>query len=518
MPPPRPEKEAVVLVAATDVKATEAPRTYGNWRQPTTAGLFGLGQVGTYLMLGGCILSVSVMMITGSLLRGIISFALVGGVMALLLMRDRHGRNLLSRITTRVGWWSARGRGAHLYRSGPLGRTPWGTAQLPGVAAPLQLSEHTDSYGRAFALLYAPHAKTYTAVLATEPDGAALVDRDQVDSWVAGWGLWLANLADEPGLEAAAVTIETAPDSGTRLRTEVAANIDPNAPAFAKQMLTEIVDRYPQGSARLSAYVTVTFNAAEAGSGGKRSASEVGRDLAARLPALITSLEATGAGAAEPMDAARLCEVVRTAYDPAAASLLDEAHAEGQAPALTWPEVGPMAHEAHWDYYLHDSGLSMTWSMSSAPRGSVQSSVLSRLLQPHRDITRKRVTLLYRPVDPARAAAIVEADVRAAEFRATASKKPSARDLVAVRAAAATASEEASGAGLVNFAMLVTATVTNPGGRREAHAAIDGLAATARIRLRPVYGSQDAAFAAGLPLGLVLSNHTKMPSELTEAM
>ena len=64
----------------------------------------------------------------------------------------------------------------------------------------------------------------------------------------------------------------------------------------------------------------------------------------------------------------------------------------------------------------------------------------------------------------------------------------------------------------------VTATVTNPGGRREAQAAVDMLAATARIRLRPVYGSQDAAFAACLPLGLVLSKHAKMPSELTEAM
>lgn len=116
------------------------------------------------------------------------------------------------------------------------------------------------------------------------------------------------------------------------------------------------------------------------------------------------------------------------------------------------------------------------------------------------------------------AARLGELGVRAAEFRATASKKPSARDLVAVRSAAATASEEAAGAGLVNFALLVTATVTNPGGRREAQAAIDMLAATARIRLRPVYGSQDAAFAACLPLGLVLSKHAKMPSELTEAM
>lgn len=390
---------------------------------------------------------------------------------------------------------------------------------MPGIAAGLRLSEHTDSYGRAFALLFCPAAKTYTAALSTEPDGASLVDRDQMDSWVAGWGLWLANLADEPGLVAASVTIETAPDSGTRLRSEVTNNLDPNAPPFAAAMLNEIVDSYPAGSARLAGYVTVTFRADEVGGGNKkRTAAEVGRDLAARLPALIAGLETTGAGAVEPMNAARLCEVIRTAYDPAATALIEELHADGEATALSWPQVGPQAHQAAWDYYLHDSGLSVTWSMSSAPRGSVQSQVLSRLLQPHRDISRKRVTLLYRPIDPARAAAIVEADSRAAEFRATASKKPTARDLLATRAAAATASEEAAGAGLVNFGMLVTATVTNPRGRREAQAAVDMLAATARIRLRPVYGSQDAAFAAALPLGLQLGTYTLMPAELTEAL
>lgn len=508
----------VAVSTASDV-TLDAPRTYGNWRQPTTRGLFGLGQVGTYLMMGGLIFAVMVLMITGSLLRGLVAFAAVGALMGLLLVRDRHGRNLLARISTRTGWWVARSRGAHLYRSGPLGRTPWGTAQLPGIAAGLRLSEHTDAYGRAFALLFCPAAKTYTAVLVTQPDGAALVDRDQADSWVAGWGLWLSNLADEPGLVAASVTIETAPDSGSRLRTEVASNLDPDAPSFAVSMLTEIVDSYPAGSARLTGYVAITFRADQASGGDKkRNAAEVGRDLAARLPALIAGLEITGAGAAEPLSAAGLCEVIRTAYDPAAAELVEQLHASGESAGLTWPQVGPQAHQAAWDCYLHDSGLSVTWSMSNAPRGQVQSNVLQRLLQPHRDITRKRVTMLYRPIDPAKAAAMVEADANAADWRANASKKPTARDVLATRAAAATAREEAAGAGLVNFAMLVTATVTNPNGRREAHAAIDALAATARIRLRPVFGSQDAAFAACLPLGLQLATYSVLPSELTEGL
>jgi hypothetical protein len=154
--------------------------------------------------------------------------------------------------------------------------------------------------------------------------------------------------------------------------------------------------------------------------------------------------------------------------------------------------------------------------MTQAPRGLVQSGVLARLLAPHRGIARKRVTLLYRPIDAARAAAMVEADLRAAEFRQTSSSKPAARDVLAVRAAAATASEEASGAGLVNFGMLVTATVVDADQFADARAAVDNLSATARVRLRPVYGSQDSAFAAALPLGLVLSKHLRVPGELRD--
>ena len=57
-----------------------------------------------------------------------------------------------------------------------------------------------------------------TVVLETEPDGAALVDQPQVDQWVAHYGQWIAALSQEPGLVACQVSVETAPDPGTRLR------------------------------------------------------------------------------------------------------------------------------------------------------------------------------------------------------------------------------------------------------------------------------------------------------------
>lgn len=495
----------------------DGPRTYGNWRKPTTAGLFGLGSLGTALMMGGLIMVVLVTMV-GGLLNGLIAFVLLALVLGTILMRDRHGKSLLDRMVARLGWLQATRRGAHLYRSGPLGMALWGTHQLPGIAAQLRLSEHSDSYGRKFALIYAPVTGTYTAVISTEPDGASLVDPEQVDLWVADWGHWLASLADEPGVEACAVTVETSPDTGHRLRREVNTSMDPSAPEFARNVLAEIVDRYPAGSSVIKAYVTISFSAASPGTGKRRSDTEMGRDLAARLPGLTSSLAATGAGSARPMDAGEVCEMVRTAYSPSTGRLIDEAHAQGERTELSWSDVGPSAAEAEWDGYRHDDAYSTTWAMTTAPRGNVQSSILARLLAPHRDVANKRVTLLFRPIDAARAAAIVEADLRAAEFVQTSTSKPTARAILATRSAAATAQEEASGAGLVNFAVLVTATVTDPDHMAEARAAIDNLSATARLRLRPAYGSQAAAFAACLPLGIILPKHLRVPAAMKDRL
>lgn len=499
------------------VDAPRGPRTYGNWRRPTSPGLLGLGTVGTGLLFVG-LFTILVVLMTRGLLAAFLTAAVFAAVILLLVTRDSHGRSVLSRTAARFGWASARSRGSHLYRSGPLGRTEWGTYQLPGVAAATRLSEHRDSYGRPFALVHTPVTKTYAVVIGTEPDGASLVDPEQVDMWVADWGHWMATLADEPGLEAAAVTIETAPESGARLRREVELNIDPDAPPFAAQMLREVVATYPAGSSTVKAFVSLTFNAVPRKGASPRKADEMARELAARLPALTGSLQATGAGAAHPLSAQELCEAIRIAYDPAAAVLIDDAHAHGETPELLWTDVGPTAAQASWDGYRHDSARSVTWAMTQAPRGSVQSNVLTRLLAPHRDVARKRVTLLYQPIDPARAAGMVEADLRNAEWRATATRKPQARDTLAVRAAASTAAEEAAGAGLVNFSVLITATVLDPAKEADARAAIDNLAASARLRIRPVYGSQDSAFAMALPLGLVPSRHVQVPAEIRERL
>lgn len=500
--------------------ATEATRaralTYGNWRRPTSPGLLGLGTAGTLALLVGILITVVLSMSLG-LLKALAFAAVLGVLVLALTIRDVHNRNVFQRFGARLGWWSAKSTGSHLYRSGPLGRAAWGTYQLPGIIAATRLTEHYDGYDRPFALLYTPKTMSYSVVIATSPDGAALVDEDQIVRWVADWGHWLRNLGDEPGIEAASVTIETAPDTGLRLRREINLSLDPDANDFSKALLREVVDRSPVGSSVVMSYIALTFSGRAAGNK-RQEPEEMARELGARLPGLTGDLQATGAGAAAAMSAQELCEMIRVAYDPAAAVMIDSAHASGEQVEMSWADTGPSATETTWGDYRHDSGRSRTWAMTSAPRGVVQAGVLARLVAPHRDIARKRVTLLYQPIDPARAAALVESDQRAAEFKSTSRARPAARDRLAMQAAAATAAEEASGAGLVNFGMLVTATVVDPAKAKDAAAAIDNLAATARVRLRPVYGSQDSAFAAALPLGLNLAKHVTIPDVLREKL
>ena len=485
--------------------------TYGNWRKPVSPGIGRLGLLGTIILMAGLVISTLIAMV--SLVVGLITAMLVGLIMLPLVIQDRHGRTALQAITARVAWWSGRAQGWHIYRSGPLGIIASGSHRLPGLLAASRVVEARDSYGRPFALVVIPSTGHYTAVFECNADGASLVDQRQVDTWVAYWGHWLASLGFEPGLVGASVTIETAPDLGHRLQAEVDTNLDPNAPALARAALEEIVWNYPTGSARVSTRIAVTYSAAARPGGKRRSEEEMVREIATRIPGLTSMLEMTGAGSARPMTAGQLARAVRAAYDPDSQLSLEAT--EGQGPR--WEDAGPVATQESWDHYVHDSGHSITWGLSEAPRGEVLSSVMTGLVSPHHDIARKRVTFLYRPYTPATAAHIVERDRKDTRFRLN-GLATAARDEVAVVSSDQSALEEARGAGLTRFTLLVTATVRSADQLPLAAAAVDTLAPPARVRLRRMYGSQASAFAAGLPLGLVLPEHLQVPALVREAM
>ena len=78
------------------------------------------------------------------------------------------------------------------------------------------------------------------------------------------------------------------------------------------------------------------------------------------------------------------------------------------------------------------------------------------------------------------------------------------------------AQEEATGAGVTNFSLLVTVTADGPEQLRLSGETVTRAARQAQIRLRPVHGGQAAAFAAGLGVGLVPADHSIVPPSVRE--
>ena len=491
-------------------------RSYGNWRRPRPPGLWHLGFISSVLFILGIIATIAVMAFVG-LVPGLVVLALQAPLFLVTLKPGVEGRTPLQRIGVRLGGAWGRRRRQNLYRSGPLSRVPYGTHQLPGILAASQLSEARDAYDRPFAVLCHPWVRHLTVVIETEPDGASLTDQWQVDQWVAHHGQWLARLQREPGLLACQISVETAPDPGTRLKHMLDRRATEDPPSFAREVIEEIKHTYPSGSADLKARIALTYRMVAPG-GRKLTATDKAHEIATRLGNLTRELHSTGAGVAIPVDAQRLCEIVHCAYNPLAAELIEQARTAGQPAQLRWDDVGPVTAEARPQSYWHDGAVSVTWEMAEAPRGEVLESVLAGLLAPHGHIPRKRVTLLYRVIAPGEAAKIVDRDLHNAEFRVNTQSRPSARSVREARSAKATAEEEAHGAALINVGMLVTATVLDAQTLAGAVAAIENLGPTARVNLREVYNSQDSAFAAALPCGVWLPEHIRVPQAIREAL
>ncbi|MEV6509141.1 SCO6880 family protein [Streptomyces sp. NPDC051642] len=488
--------------------------TYGNWRRPRRAGLGPLGLVGTFVIFGGLIATLLASLI--SLYAAIIVFVPVVLFLIPLTIRTQDGRNVYQLFALRVGWWRRKAAGSHLYVSGPLSARPGGRFRPPGLLNKVTASEGRDAYDRPFGILHHPQRDLYTIVLGCDPDGGSLIDPDQVDVWVALWGEWLARLSHEPGLKGATVIVETAPDPGTRLAHEVLPRIHPNAPAAARAVMEEVVERYPSASSEMHTYVTLTYGNP---AGQKRRKEDVMTELAIRIPGLLSGLVAAGGGAAYPLSAERIAEVVRVAYDPAVAADVLNARALEGGTGLEWDDAGPAAAVETVNAYQHDSGVSRTWMLTLAPRGTVRSSVLRGMLEAAPGTRRKRVALVYRAIDPATSARIVEADRRSAQFMATSGKgMVQARAASEVRAAEQTAAEEASGAGLVEFSLMLTVTVDNLAELADASVTVRNLTAASRVLMRPADRMQAAAFSCTLPAGILPWEQTLVPHELQEAL
>lgn len=499
-------------------------RTYGGWRRPASPGLGSLTLLPTAGVFGGLIFSV-IVLATAGLGPGLLT-AGIAGALVLPLVLKRADRPVLRELVLRWSWWQATRSRSILYRSGPIAATEDEGYRLPGLLARSRVWPAQDANATPFALIHHPHANQWSVVLAVNPTGGALISSTDRDIRVAQWDRWLAGLGREPGIDQVAVVLDQTPDNGRVLHACLQDMIVPGCPAFAAQVMRDAAAVYPTGGARISAFVTVTFSGRQlqvpAGGDPVAAAQAAAVEIGTRLPGLARALTVTGTGEGRALTPARLAAQVRGWYDPAAQLALAETEARGQDPGISWDEAGPVAAQETWNTYRHDSGLSRVWELVMPPRGTVFDSVLAPLINPIPGVDRKRVTLLYRPLDAAAAPDVLDLQIRAARNRAARRRGlVHAHDSIEVRAAIQAAQEEATGAGVTNFSLLVTATVDGdePDAPAELHRVTETVTRAGRaaqLRLRPVTAAQATAFAVGLGVGLVPANHSLVPAILRD--
>ena len=481
----------------------ERVRTYGGWRRGRGMGLLGLGPVQTFVVISAVI---AMIISTTISLRAFT----VAGPLALVIVAGNvlqwDGVPIMYGIRERVRWLTGSTRARTAYRGGMMaaGEHAW---QLPGVLAPTTLVTARDRNGGDFGVVYNRRLGTMTVTLRCAATSTWLVDPDVATSWVTNWGSWLASLGYLPMLKFVTITVDTAPDPGSRLADYMASRALPSAPASARRVLQQLVELSPAASADVETRVSLTF-APDAAPSKPRTLDAALVEISRALPGLQDGLGACGLTVLSRATATDLMSMVRAAYDPASRGelgrVLSRLSPDDVGQFLDWQTAGPVSADETRGHYVHDGAVSVSWAWHEAPRQQVHSDVLSQLLGPGHHP--KRVSLIYRPFLAGDAARVVDREVNAAEFRSALNRAKkrdeSARDLADRERALRNAREEATGAGVGLLSLFVTVTVFDEADLGQAIADVESRADGGKIRLRRMWSSQAAGFATTLPCGV----------------
>jgi hypothetical protein len=488
------------------VTGGDAPvRTYGGWRRSRSMGLLGLGPAATLALLGSFAILILVAAIALRALLYVAPPVVLGWSAGVI----RAGGTPLAQVAVQRLRWQHGTRAGYTSYHAEVVRRHTGMLTLPGALAATGLLSAEDGCGGRYGLVRDRHTGYLTATLRVAPVSTWLADAEDADRWVANWAAWLASLGYLPALRWVTVTVDTAPDPGSTLTSQVAAAIDPSAPRAAVEIMDQLVATAPAAAADVNTWVSITFDPGAFPAQPRDVAAAV-TEAGQALAGLESALGACGVTVLGRARAVDIAGMVRIAFDPAVRGQISRLLATKISPGLeehlNWASAGPAEAEEHWDCYRHDSGTSMSWTWREAPRQHVTSDVLARLLGP--GTFPKRVSLQYRPLPAAAAAAALDSEVRAAEFRQEYRRRTrrdvTAREVHDHARARQAADEEAQGAGVSLLGLYVTVTVTDPARLSRAVADTEAAADVSKVRLQRLYRSQAAGFTSTLPCGICL--------------
>lgn len=502
-------------------------RQYGNIAEEKTAGLlgysmaatvaFGIGAVGVFISIQVSQIWVGV----GIALLSVIAATTLG-------LKDRSGRSKPERWVSRRMFSTAEKRNQTTYKSGPASQIPDGSFRAPGLLAATELVNFHDLYGNEGVLLWHPKLKTGTVFFIANSSGLGLLDQDRVDRMVASWAAFQRDSGANAEVLQVSVTTQSTTDPGERLPDAIAIARQQagnrEVPAFARQIIDNVVQDLNKNVPKLEQWVAMTFSAKANDRAGvpERTVDELVTDVKSLLPGFMEELENAGAGSVSLMRATDLTDQTYMAFNPLAAAAVERARLSNTGTGLGWHEVGPSAARTVGfpARYEHSGVISKSWQMFRPPAGTFRENALVHLLGPDSAMLQKRVTVLYRPQAPELSAEQVQQALTNAQFATNQKgRKPTSAQIIALEKAKKAEREQAEGAALVRFAIGITVTVETPEQLPRVGAIISRNASQGiQLRLRECDYNDDAAFSFNLGLGLVPANVATLSPEIRKAL
>nr|WP_233500212.1 SCO6880 family protein [Gordonia sihwensis] len=384
---------------------------------------------------------------------------------------------------------------------------------MPGIQGDTRLYEYELGRGGRFGLIHSRAKNHFTVVLSGQPQGQERVEQHQINDWVRGWDRFLSHLGTIKGMAGAAVIVETVPDNGHRVDAEVRRLVDRDAPAFAQRVMVETVTHRASAKVRNEVRIQLTFT--QQRTADSAEVADQGAAIGRLLSTIINQAVAAGLSA-RPLTAGDLSMVAARAYRPELAAELETMAGSGSLDQLQWDQIGPAGCKAEWGRFVHNGFQSVTWEMEAAPAGTVAHDTLLPLLAPRADLGRKRVAIIYRIHGVADAVKMVDDDFKNA-LAAEQSKKGvgSAAASLRVDNTMAARQEQARGAGVTRFGVLITLTAEASAEMPTLAAELEGLASASRLTVQRCWGGQDATFAGALGLGVLLPEYASVNRRVT---
>lgn len=415
----------------------------------------------------------------------------------ILALARAGGRPLVEWLPVARVWLGRRISGQLRHRAKIFKPRPAGTLALPGDAAALR--EWTDRTTGAV-MVHDPYTQTLTAIVGITHPAFVLLDPAEQQRRVASWGRVLAGACRSGRIARLQILDRTLPDSGTSL-TDWWTGHGTDDGSWPAATYKELIRRAGPAAERHQTTISVALDLraaarqVRAAGGGIPGGAAVMRH---EMTNLVAALRAADLAPTGWLAASDLAVMLRTAYDPAAASTLDSC---GVGRDLA--TAGPLAVVETWDRIRTDSAHHAVLWISEWPRTQVFPGFLAPLLLTPgvqrtfsitatpmradlavRDIRRKKTGLLSDASQRAKIGQIEDA-AHTAEYRDVVRQE---QDLTA-------------GHGILRYTGLITVTAATSDELDAAVAAVEQAAVQASCETRRLVGQQAQAFtAAALPL------------------